>query len=110
MATPCLDPKFEIAIRGTVFPVMILSNLQLNDFVLVDIAEGDLSHEIQRHLAERPMCFVGVAAVSREGVPRTALDIPLDKSETDLLASAYLAHLDSCLSAMSGAPLPQANA
>jgi|GEM_PF-2493651 len=113
MATPCLDPKFENAIRGSYFPVCILANPQLSDFVLLDLAEGELAEAVQRHIQDKPRCFVGVAALGPKGEPRAALNFDLGQPEIDILSAAYLAHIDNRLSAMSSTPharsTPRAN-
>jgi hypothetical protein len=89
--------KFDQLISDAQLKVLILGNPETSDFELIDLAPGPLSHD-PHNLHERGMYFVGVMGIV-QGVPRSALDEPLDVLTTTALAQAFVLHAERILNA-----------
>ena len=82
--------KFEQLVFDAELAVAIFSNPATSDFELINLAPGQ--HR-PHDLRERGMCFVGVMGIVK-GVPRTALDAPLDATITAALSQAFVRHIE----------------
>jgi hypothetical protein len=83
--------KFEQLALDAQLSVVILGNPETSDFEMVSVAPGPLPDE--RNIRARGMRFVGVVGLVH-GVPRSALDEPLDAATTSALAQAYLRFIE----------------
>jgi hypothetical protein len=93
--------QFEAVVKEGFFPVCIVGNPETKEFVLLDLAQEELSEATQREMTEN-MTFIGVAALTIDCKPRSALREPLESDATEALAQAYVRHVESSIQAFFG--------
>lgn len=75
----------------------ILANEDATDFELLPVAPRGISDDDANRLVQqwagRGLSFIGVAGMI-EGVPQTALDVPLDAVRIAALSAAFLRHCE----------------
>jgi len=89
--------KFEQIATYADYVVCILGNPLTSDFELVDMSV-DLGVSMPEaailSARQRGLYFVGVAGLA-QGVPQTALAVPLDAATITALAAAYIRHIET---------------
>jgi len=88
--------KHHTLVRDAQLALCILGNPQTSDFELIEVPKLPLSAEHLPSLRLRGMYYIGVVGLV-DGVPRTALDEPLENASVDALARAFLSHIGSSL-------------
>ena len=88
--------KHQTLVRDAQLALCILGNPQTSDFELIEMPKLPLSEERLHSLRLRGMYYLGVVGLV-DGVPRTALDEPLENAAVDALARAFLSHMASLL-------------
>jgi hypothetical protein len=73
-------------VRGA-FPVAILGNLETRTFELIQLL--DIPPDLHQMIEKRNLCFVGFVGIV-DGVPRSALELPIDSAAVADILAAYL--------------------
>lgn len=94
--------KFQtLAMRSSV-AVSILANSDVSDIELLPVAPRAYSdeeiHRLAAQWAGRGLGFIGVVGIV-DGVPQTALDVPLDPGRIEALSAAFVAYCESLFGA-----------
>ena len=84
---------------GAQFPVAVLGNSQTSDFELIDLGPSGplpLSADLAFQMRSRGLYFIGTVCLDN-GVPRSALEHPLDAVSVQALSAAYIRHVSVAL-------------
>jgi hypothetical protein len=90
--------KFETLVNQSAFSVCILGNLRTSDFELVDLNPEPMSEDAKRDCTRRGMEFIGVIGLV-EGLPRVALECPLDVMTALALSQAFVQRVEDAINA-----------
>ncbi len=90
--------KFEQLAMEAQLAVCILANADVSDIELVNLKAVPLHNETTRDFTGRGLRFIGVIGIV-QGVPRSALAVPLDPVRTSALSQAFIAYTQSLLDA-----------
>jgi len=88
--------KFQEVAKGT-FATVILSDPSMSEFTLIDLASCDLA-QTERDIRDGKV-FIGITSLV-DGVPRTALNEPIDASTIAALSQACVQNLVERLNAL----------
>ncbi len=90
--------KFEKLEAEADFHVGFLGNVASGDYEVVDLGptSSQPTEEVLRNRRERGLYFIGSAGMV-QGCPQTALEEPYGPEVTEILAKAYVKHLEAAL-------------